>query len=275
MTSALATVRQLVEDFKTQESAYLSAEYQESQVRQDFIDKFFTALGWDVTHERQKNPYEQEVKIENKVRTSGSQRRADYAFFIAPNFRDVKFFAEAKKPHHDLANPEYYHQAIRYGWNKKTPIAVLTDFEEFHILDCRYTPNMDTALDRKIEVFHYSDYADEEKLKRIFYLFGRDAVAAGSIEKFAADLPKPRSKAMQKGLFKGVYQPVDEAFLEALDGHRDALARLSRMKRSGISEEHAPSPHNVLSMPRGGTGWGPRGKRSSPIANRWSRNTTD
>jgi type I restriction-modification system DNA methylase subunit len=224
MTSALATVRQLVEDFKAQEGAFLSPDYQESRVRQDFIDKFFTALGWDVTHERQKNPYEQEVKIENKVKTQSSQRRADYAFFIAPNFRDVKFFAEAKKPHHDLANPEYYHQAIRYGWNQRTPIAVLTDFEEFHILDCRYKPDMKTALDRKIQVFHYADYADEEKFARIFYLFGRDAVAAGSIEKFAGELPKPRGKAALQVTKRG-YQAVDEAFLEALDGYRDTLAR--------------------------------------------------
>ncbi len=237
MEQALAAVRQLVEDFKAQESYYLSADYQEMHAREDFINKFFAALGWDVTHTRQKNPYEQEVKIENKVNTQGSQRRADYAFFVAPNFRDVKFFAEAKKPHHGLANAEYYHQAIRYAWNKKTPIAVLTDFEEFHVIDCRYTPNMDTALDRKIEVFHYSDYADEEKFKRIFYLFGRDAVAAGSIEKFAADLPKPRGKAMQKGLFKGSYQPVDEAFLEALDGHRDTLARSFKSNNPDLNGE--------------------------------------
>lgn len=84
----------MVSDFQTQEAAYLEPQYQESQVRQDFIDKFLTALGWDVTHQKQKNPYEQEVKIENKVKTSGSQRRADYAFFIAPNYRDVKFFVE-------------------------------------------------------------------------------------------------------------------------------------------------------------------------------------
>ena len=98
MKQAFDTVCQLVKDFKAQERAYLSSEYQESQVRQDFIDKFFTALGWDVTHTRQKNPYEQEVKIENKVMTGASQRWADYAFFAAPNFHDVKFFAEAKKP---------------------------------------------------------------------------------------------------------------------------------------------------------------------------------
>jgi len=216
MEKSLELVRQLVNDFREHEKAYLAPSYQESQVRQDFIDKFFTALGWDVSHQRQKNPYEQEVKIENRMRTEGTQRRADYAFFIAPNFRDVKFFVEAKKPAHDLANPNYYYQTIRYGWNKTTPIAVLTDFEEFHILDCRYKPNIKTALEYKIETFHYSQYTDEEIFKKIFYLFGRDAVAGGSLEKFAETLSKPRGKA--KGIVRGKYQQVDEAFLELLDG---------------------------------------------------------
>lgn len=230
-------IKQLAEQFKFQEAAYLSSGYQESQVRQDFIDKLFAALGWDVTHEVQKNPYEQEVKIENKVNTSGSQRRADYAFFISPNFRDVKFFVEAKKPSRNLANPNDYYQTIRYGWNSKTPIAVLTDFEEFHILDCRFKPDIKTALDRKIEVFHYLDFEDEEKFKRIFYLFNRDEVANGSIEKFAVALPKPRAKVAKLGMYKAEYKPVDEAFLESLDGYREQLARAFKNKNQDLEGE--------------------------------------
>lgn len=237
MNNSLSLIRKLVEDFRANEGAFLAPSYQESQVRQDFIDKFFTALGWDVTHERQKNPYEQEVKIETNVKTSGSQRRADYAFFIAPNFRDVKFFVEAKKPSRNLANLDDYYQTIRYGWNSNTPIAVLTDFEEFHVLDCRFKPDRDTALDRKIEVFRYTDYANEGTFARIFYLFGREAAANGSIEKFAAGLPKPRGKAVQKGLFKGGYQQVDEAFLVALDGYRNTLAHTFKTKNSDLTGE--------------------------------------
>jgi adenine-specific DNA-methyltransferase len=237
MQRAFETIKQLVADFKAQESAYLSPSYQESQIRQDFIDKFFTALGWDVTHTIQKNPYEQEVKIENKVSTQGSQRRADYAFFIAPNFRDVKFYAEAKKPAKNLKDAAFYHQTIRYGWNSSTPLAILTDFEEFHILDCRYKPDVDDALNRKLEYFHYSEYADEEKFKKIFYLFGREAVANGSLEKYAATLTKPRGKAIQRGLFKGGYQPVDEAFLEELDSYREALAKAFKKENPGLGSE--------------------------------------
>jgi type I restriction-modification system DNA methylase subunit len=235
MEKSLELVRQLVSDFREHENAYLAPSYQESQVRQDFIDKFFTALGWDVSHQRQKNPYEQEVKIENKVSTQGSQRRADYAFFVAPNFRDVKFFVEAKKPAHDLANANYYYQTVRYGWNKTTPIAILTDFEEFHILDCRFKPNIKTVLDHKIESFHYSQYTDEDIFKKIFYLFGREAVAGGSLENFVQTLPKPRGKG--KGIIRGKYQQVDEAFLELLDGYRDTLAHAFKNKNPHLDGE--------------------------------------
>jgi len=135
--SAFKLVSELVEDFRQNEKKYLSPAYQEAEVRRDFIDKFFEALGWDVYHKTQKNPYEQEVKVEKGVSVGKAQKRADYAFYISPEYREPKFFTEAKKPSRSLRNPDDYFQTIRYGWNANTPIAVLTDFEEFHILDCR------------------------------------------------------------------------------------------------------------------------------------------
>jgi hypothetical protein len=45
-------VTELVKNFQANENYYLSPEYQEVDVRRDFIDKFFTALGWDVTISR-------------------------------------------------------------------------------------------------------------------------------------------------------------------------------------------------------------------------------
>ena len=141
--SAFEKVCKLVEDFKANELRYLSPEYQEAEVRRDFIDKFFEALGWDVYHNVQKNPYEQEVKVEKGVSVGKAQKRADYAFYINPEFRDPKFFTEAKKPCRKLKNPDDYFQTVRYGWNANTPVAVLTDFEEFHILDCRYKPDIE------------------------------------------------------------------------------------------------------------------------------------
>lgn len=34
-------------------------------------------------------------------------------------------------------NINYYLQTHKYGWNAQTPIAILTDFEELIIIDCR------------------------------------------------------------------------------------------------------------------------------------------
>ncbi|OYV84684.1 MAG: hypothetical protein B7Z63_06555, partial [Ignavibacteriae bacterium 37-53-5] len=174
MDQAFKSVKKLVEDFRANERNYLSPTYQESHVRQDFIDKFFTALGWDVTHERQKNPHEYEVRIENRVNGGGTQQRADYAFFLGPNFRDPKFFVEAKKPARQLENADFYYQTMRYGWNGNTPIAILTDFEELHVIDCRLKPSIKDALGRRIKSFRYTDYADEEKFKWIYYLFSHE-----------------------------------------------------------------------------------------------------
>ena len=119
---AFARVKQLVADFKANENFYLSPQYQEQEARHDFIDKFWIALGWDVNHDTQKNPFEQEVKVERKEHGT-SQRRADYAFYLAPNFRDVKFSVEVRKLHGDIATADKCFQAARYGWSRHAQIA--------------------------------------------------------------------------------------------------------------------------------------------------------
>ncbi len=224
--SALTKVRQLVDTFRSNEARYLSPDYQEAEVRKDFIDKLWTAFGWDVNHDVQTNPYEQEVKVERGVHTgSSARRRADYAFYLSPNFHQPRFYVEAKKPAGDTANADDYFQAIRYGWNSQTTFAVLTDFKEFHVLDCRQRPDPDTVLDRCLAKYHYLDYSDPEKLAQVYWLFSREAVSDRSLEKRARELPKPRGKAVQRTLFPGAYKPVDESFLEDLDEYRLALAR--------------------------------------------------
>src|SRR5438874_4672418 len=115
--AAFAAVGALADDFAAHETQFLAPTYNEAQARKDFIDKFFVALGWDVDHLTQKNPYEQEVKVERGQRQGAAHKKADYAFSLAPNYRDVRFFVEAKKPHGDIETADNYFQTIRYGWN--------------------------------------------------------------------------------------------------------------------------------------------------------------
>ncbi|MBM4033564.1 MAG: endonuclease [Planctomycetes bacterium] len=234
---AFERIGALVKAFERNEAHYKTAKYSEAEARKDFIDKFWIALGWDVNHDQQTNPYEQEVKVERGVAVGGSQRRADYAFHLAPNFHDVRFFVEAKKPAGDIATCENYFQVIRYGWNSETPLAVLTDFEQLHVLDCRYRPDIETCPNRAVARYHYTDYARPEKFAEIYWLFSREAVAGGSLEKRAKELPKPRGKAKQHGFFPGGYQRIDESFLAELDDHRSTLARTLKNQNPKLDSE--------------------------------------
>ena len=232
--SAFKKICELVNDFKKNEQLYLSPKYSEAQVRQDFIDKFFESLGWDVYHKIQKNPYEQEVKVEKGVSVEKSHKRADYAFYISPEFRQPKFFAEAKKPSRSLKNANDYFQTIRYGWSANTPVAVLTDFEEFHILDCRLKPDVNQVLQTPShKCFRYTDYAVEEKFKEIYFLFSRDSVAAQSLSKYSDTLPKLKGKKVAKS----AYQSIDDDFLEYIDKVREILAKAFKKNDSSLTSE--------------------------------------
>lgn len=41
-------IRQLVERFEQHRDAYRSGKYNETQLRREFLDPFFEALGWDI-----------------------------------------------------------------------------------------------------------------------------------------------------------------------------------------------------------------------------------
>ena len=227
LESAHAAVVQLVNDFAENEAHYLSSTYSEAQVRLSFINKLWMALGWDVTHQQQKNPYAQEVKVEDPQKILGSQRRADYAFHTAPNFRDARFFCEAKKPCVQLkTDKDAAFQIIRYGWSAGTPLGVLTDFEQLHVFDCRAKPNIDTALQRSHRFFHYKDWLKPGKFAELYYLFSREAFRDGGFDAYVSKLPRPKKIGTQPGLLRTGTQPVDAAFLTDLEVYRETLAKL-------------------------------------------------
>lgn len=226
LDDAFVLVKELTAAFSAGSAFHLSAAYQEAEVRKDYIDKFLIALGWDVNHDRQRNPFEQDVKVERGVFVGAAQKRADYALYVPPNYRDVRLFIEAKKPYGDLASADTYFQVVRYGWNSQTPIAVVTNFAELHILDCRYKPDIESSLERVVRKFHYSQYGDPQVFAEIYYLLSREAVGSGSIEKYAASLPALSGKARQRRLFKPGHQSIDESLVAELGTHRESLARM-------------------------------------------------
>lgn len=231
-------VKNLAEKFHGNHAYYASPTYQEAEVRKDFIDKFFIALGWDVNHDDQHNPYEQEVKVEKgqKQLQATAQKRADYAFYTAPNFKDVRFFVEAKKPAVELKHPDNYFQTIRYGWNAGTSIAVLTDFEQFHIIDCRYKPDLKNVFTGKHKEYRYTDYSDKEKFAEIYWLFSREAVLDNSLKKFTDALPKIKGKKTTAAA-KDLAGTIDESFLAYIDNIREELAKAFKKNDESLGSE--------------------------------------
>lgn len=237
--SAFSKVIELATDFEDNIHHYLKPDYSEAQVRLDFIDKFFIALGWDVRNDNRSNPLHREVKIERtqKQQQSKAQKRADYAFYLKPDFNNVRFFVEAKKPSRNLNNADDYFQTARYGWNAGVGISILTDFEELHIVDCRFKPDINRVFDGKNRKFHFTDYKDRDKFAELYWLLSRQAVADGNIDHYVENLPKPKKGASQTTLFGGKWQSIDESFLEYIDDIRESLAKAFKKNDHNLTSE--------------------------------------
>lgn len=228
--SAYYRISELIDKFEANEAFYCSSDYVESKARAEFIDEFFIAMGWDVRSINNTNPYELEVDIEKSQvqEDSFSKKRADYAFFKAPNYKQVSFFVEAKKPSRLLnKNKEDYFQTAKYGYNSSTGISVLTDFQEFVILDCRFKPEKDTILSTQIEYFNYLQFRDKTIFAKVYWLFSKEAVQGGKLQTYLENLPVPKKagKSRQLKLNFGTYKAIDHDFLEFIELIRLDIAK--------------------------------------------------
>ena len=85
----------LVERFDRNREAYRSPQYNEMQLRREFLDPFFGALGWDVDNRAGWAEAYKEVIHEDAIKIGGFTKAPDYCFRVGGN---RKFFVEAKNP---------------------------------------------------------------------------------------------------------------------------------------------------------------------------------
>ena len=145
----LSRLRELIQQFKENESFYTSKDFVESEIRSKFIDPFLECLKWDVKNEKGARPDKREVITEDRIIVDGQIKHPDYTLM----FGGVrKIFLEAKQASVDLkTNPEPALQVRRYAYTAKMPIAILTDFQELAIYDTRIKPSSkDTASTARI-----------------------------------------------------------------------------------------------------------------------------
>jgi len=160
MTACPDEVAELVERFERNRQVYLASTYNEAQVRREFIDPLFRALGWDVDNKQGLAEAYKDVIHEDAIKVGGVTKAPDYCFRIGGT---RKFFVEAKKPGVALdRDPEPAYQLRRYAWTSKLPLSILTDFEEFAVYDCRIRPHRDDPVSTaRVFYCRYRDYPDK------------------------------------------------------------------------------------------------------------------
>ena len=214
--TAPAIIHTLVETFEKYLSEYHSSK-NETELRREFLDKFFTALGWDVDNLQGAREAEKEVAHEYSVEIDGQQKKADYAFRLKRDSAAAEkfdFLVEAKKPSVKIeTDVDAAFQIRRYGWSARIPINILTDFEHLAVYDCRVKPKYgEKAVLNRQALFHYKDYA--EKWDEIARLFSPAAIRAGSLSEYAKSIKGKRGTA-----------DVDADFLQEIERWRELLAK--------------------------------------------------
>lgn len=211
------TLGGLIRKFEANKGAYKAPSYLEADLRNEFINPFFKALGWDVENAKGLPPSKKDVTVER----AESGERPDYIFRVEG---EEVFYVETKKPVVDLKTAEPIIQVKSYAWSeKRVKVVGLTDFEEFRLFDATLKPHPRFADQGEIFTLHYTEYLKNlDKLSQLCY----DAIAAGSLEGLL--LKDKKSVALRK--------PVDAAFLDDLNEWRKLLAK-GLYKNSGYTLE--------------------------------------
>ena len=221
-----ASIQPLVEKYTFHRDAYLRAkgsDYNEAQLRQDFTDPFFHALGWDVNNNKSHSEAYREVLHEEPIRIRGTTYYFDYTFRIG-GIR--KFIVETKKPSVRIKDDADAALQLRwYAWNAKLPLSILTNFEEWAIYDCTIKPgNGDNAAKGRIEYFTYREIP--EKWGYLVSVFSQECILKGSFDKYAATTKGKKGTAT-----------VDNDILTEIESWRDALAKNIALRNTDLSVE--------------------------------------
>jgi len=175
------SIKNLVQKYQENRETYLKSNYNETQLRMDFLDPLFELFGWDIKNSQGKRTNEREVLLEEplKADASSNTKKPDYTFRL---FSERKFFLEAKKPSVkiDIDN-EPAKQVRRYGFTAKLKISVLSNFEYLAIYDCSKTvKESDLVTKSRVKIYHYTEY--EAAFEEITQQLSHEAVYNGMFD---------------------------------------------------------------------------------------------
>lgn len=213
MATLTKRVAELVQTYSDNFQQFQRATYNETQVRVDFVNRFFKLLGWDVDNERGLPQHLREVTHEATVvvEEDGVQRskKPDYSFKVGT---EVLYFLETKKPAVNLsvdAAPAF--QLRRYGWSGNLNISLLTNFTDLYIYDCSVRPKEgDDQSVAMIAHYHFKEYV--ERFEEIYTMLSKEAVLNGQYERQFGRI----HEALRR-------EPFDQYFLDQIRTWRNML----------------------------------------------------
>ena len=213
MAALRERVTELVQIYSDNYPQFQRATYNETQVRVDFVNRFFKLLGWDVDNERGLPQHLREVTHEATVivEEDGVHRskKPDYSFRVGT---DVLYFLETKKPAVNItvdAAPAF--QLRRYGWSGNLKISVLTNFTDLYIYDCSIRPREGDDIGvAMIAHYHFDEYV--EHFQEIYNMLSKEAVLEGEFEHRFGNI----RSALRR-------EPFDQYFLDQIRNWRNML----------------------------------------------------
>src|SRR5690554_1003454 len=218
-------IKDLVEKYHSNRETYLKADYNETQLRTDFLDPLFEMLGWDIKNSSGKPTNEREVLVEEglKVDASSNTKKPDYTFRL---FSERKFFLEAKKPNVKIqSDNEPTKQVRRYGFTAKLKISVLSNFEYLAIYDCSQKVEKDDAVTKsRISIYHYTEY--ESAFEDIEKQLSNQAVYSGEFDETWKEIEEQLK-----------FSSVDDLFLAHINEWRILLGKEIYSHKSDLSIE--------------------------------------
>lgn len=114
-------VLELINRFAAYRSKYTSVDYNETQLRNEFLNPFFEILGWDIYNKAGISELYKDVIHEDQVKIGGMSKAPDYSFRIGGS---RKFFVEAE------IMAEYIVILIESWYNKGLAISNLGRYQE-------------------------------------------------------------------------------------------------------------------------------------------------
>lgn len=206
-------IHTLVEKYEANKEYYRTSNFNETRVRNEFLDPLFEALGWDIRNSAGKSTNEREVLLEEGLKANAftHSKKPDYTFRL---FGERKYFLEAKKPCvHIEHDDEPAKQVRRYGYTAGLKISVLSNFERLYIYDTSYPVDKDdTRVKAIVREYQYTDY--EDAAEELLQYLGKDSVYTGKFDEVWSEIEGNVS-----------HKSVDKLFLEQINEWRLLLGK--------------------------------------------------